>query len=319
MMRTLFHFIFRDIGRKLLALLFAALLYGTISVQLGEERDLSKVPVVVHYASGLMDMSPRPYMVNVTVRAPKYELTDLKAVDFTATVEVGPDNLVNGIYQVNLTPENFKTYRSAKVVRIDPTQTTLRFNLQPRLSRDARVVAAFEGSLSPEFRVADVRCSPAVVRVSGPENMMAGITRVETAPVPLSSKVRESFEFESKILPPFATEVFPDNVKIFVDIERSFDVFTFKNLPVAVMTGPEHQRLDVSLADPATRVEVTVKGPPSAIAALKPEDIRPYVDVSGITKPGIHVLEPACRVIPGGVEYTLISPGEIKVKISRVK
>ncbi len=304
---------------RLFALVLAILLYWSISRQLNEERPVSNVPVELKLDDNLIATREYRFDADIVVRAPKSELGRVEPRSFYAIVSVGAANRQSdGSYFVKLQPEDFRGPQGMKVVSVDSRDAGIRLRLQRRIQRELPVSPRFSGQLSPEYRRAEVRTVPATVMVSGPENMIRNLKEVRTQPIPLSEQVVDSFEYESELGElPELLEVSPGTVRVQVDIERALDSRTFRGLPVQLMQSASPLRLEATAADEELRCDVTVSGVAPAVAVLRPEDLRVFVDASGCTTPGSYTLPLECLIREPGIDVRVIRPAELTVKVQK--
>jgi YbbR domain-containing protein len=70
-------------------------------------------------------------------------------------------------------------------------------------------------------------------------------------------------------------------------------------------------------ADPAN-VQVTLRGDPKLLKALRNQDIRAQVDLTGIESAD-GLLRPVEVILPSGIAYTRLSPEEVEVRVAPKK
>ncbi len=320
MIRAAWNYFKRDPLRRAVALLFAIMIYWSISAQISEERFISGVPIEYRLDSGLILTSASRYDAAITVRGSRRDLNDLDASAIVARVQVNSSHrMPDGSYRIQLHPNDFLLNRSGlSVVRVElPRDGVLSLRMTRRISRSVKVKPRFAGKLAPEYRLADWRVIPDEVRISGPENVVAEVREVITEPIPLSPAVEEAFEYDAVLSTPGRTSLSPGRAMVQVDVVRNIEQRTFKQLPVQIM-GEPGSSVTALPAEPGTRVDVTLTGSIAALSALSPDDVRPFVRLSGVGVPGIHALPVELYVKGGGVGVKTIAPGEIKVKSTRV-
>jgi len=313
-MNRIFSFIVSDYPRKLLALVFAVMLYIGVSRQIFVERNIPSVPVEVKLAPELSFIAKPHYQVTLTVRGAERALQKLNPEDFSGAVYVGPENRVSDdVYLVHMRADMFKQKPGVKIVN----EPVLKLNLQRRISKRVQVKAQFSGRLSDEYHCSDVRCIPAEVVVSGPELMLKSLDTVFTEPIPLAETVTDPFEYESRLAVPADLQFATTKVMVQVEIIKSFEQRRIGGLPVRLMQDGS-DKLKAVTAEPAQSADVTLSGLSTRLAALKPGDIRLFADLSDIRKPGIYTvpLRSSCAV--EGVSVKAVTPGEIKVKVIKL-
>lgn len=313
-MNRVWAYIIQDYPRKLLALLFAVMLYLGVSGKIFETKSLPGVPVEVTLSPDLIFATGQKNQVTVTVQGSERTLKAINPEDFTGSVYVGPEHGIGGdVYVVHLRPDMFKHRTGAKVVKCQP----LRLHLQRRISKRVQVKVQFSGRLSEEFRSGEVRCIPAEVMVSGPELTLNSFNTMFTEPIPLSETVRDSFEFESKLIVPADLQVNPGRVMVQVDIAKNLEQRRFAGLPVRLMSGGDAS-LKAALEGAARTADVLVSGGPARLSVLTKDDIRLYADLSDIRQPGIYTVPLRSNCTVEGVSVKAVTPGEVKVKVVKL-
>ena len=149
-------FIRNDFWRKMVALLFAVVVYYSIGYQQRETRWIRNVPVDVRPAASDFIMSPgaSDFRTDIQVRGTAEQL-DAAAQDlFTGSVEVGDANRIGeGIYAVTLKPGNFRAPSNVKVVRVAADKAVLELRMQRRIAKELPVKPRVSGRLSEDFRL----------------------------------------------------------------------------------------------------------------------------------------------------------------------
>ncbi len=311
--RRLLLLIKRDFGRKMIALFFALLLYFYVHNEVrSTPQKVDNVPVDIVLPQELMDVDPKPQFVTLEIKSNREAA--VSASMLRGRVEVEYNRYIPGKpYVVSLKAENFRAPLGIRVIGADPGEIAL--NLQQRMSRDVPVRVTFSNRLSPDYKSSLASCIPSTVRVTGPEQLVRDLKSVSTQPVPLSESVTEGFEFVARLDAPNGTAISPEKVTCQIDVEKNYEQRTFQSLPVQLLTQSGGKPLKTEFLGPA-RVEVTVRGLSGSVAALVPAEVRPYLDISHIDKPGIYEVSAGCYVRGDGLDVKEIRPAQIKIKIT---
>lgn len=304
-------FFLRDHLRKLLALIFAVLLYFGVHGQIYEERSVHGVPVDVKLAPELSFITRQAYQVMLTVRGAERALKDLNPEAFAGTVYVGPEHFAgDGNYVVYLRPDMFTTKPGVKIVNAPP----LKLHLQRRISRRVPVKTQFSGRLPEEYRRAEDRVIPAEVIVSGPEMTVKSLNALFTEQIPLSETVTAPFEYESRLVIPSGIQVNLPQVMVQVDVVKNFETRRLGGLPVHIMHD-NSLKMSAALTNPAQTAEAVLSGVGSSLSMLKSGDIRIFADLSNIHAPGNYMVPLRCSCSADGVSVKAVTPGEVEVKV----
>ena len=279
----------KDFGR--IALFFALLVYFSVSRELSEAQKISGVPVEVILPVELIDVEPTPHYVTVNVKGSKHDLANLNPASLRAEGKVFYNNFIAGQpYQLQLRPEDFRSWNGVRVTSVDPGDGKIMLNLQRRRTANVPVKPTFSGELAPNYERTSVRSIPSEVQVSGPEQT-GGVT------------------------------ISPTRVTVQIEVARNYEMRTFSSLPVLLLTKPAKNgpKLNYELLDDNMLVEVTVSGLASAVRKLRRTEVLPYLEVSQITDPGIYRIDVGCYLKGESLDVKKITPTQIKVKVTEEK
>jgi len=309
----LFLLVRRDFGRKLIALFFALLLsfYVHNEVRSTPQR-VDNVPIDIVLPQELMDVDPKPYFVTLNIRSNRD--ATISPSMLRGRIEVDYGRYIPGKpYMLSLKPKDFRTPLGIRVSGVDPNEIAL--NLQRRMSRDVPVRVTFSNRLSPDYKSSLASCIPSTVRITGPEQLVHDLKSVSTRPIPLSESVTEGFEYVAGLDAPNGTTISPEKVTCQVDVEKNYEQRTFQSLPVLLLNQSGGKPYRTEFLGPS-RVEVTVRGLAGSVAALTPAEMRPYLDISHLDKPGIYEISTGCYIKGSGLDVKEIRPALIKIKIT---
>lgn len=313
---SIFGFITRDFWRKLAALFFACIIYWNVSEHLKEEKKIAGVPLEVHLTQDLVMTAPRSFTATVRVRGKSGVLKDLEPGALSGRVDVSSKNShPDGSYRVGISPKDFRTPPGVKVIAVD-SDPELTLWLQHRVSRELPVAMRFTGAPPASYRLSEQRCIPSRVTVNGPENVISELKAIPTEPIPLAER-ESGFEYEAKLLLPDRVTSSPQRVVVQIGIERNEALRDISPVPVGLFCDSgQGIRVDFTADTPPT-AKVSVSGPSTAVAVLKPDDLRLYVDVSNVSTPGVYKLQVKCHIRRPGIDVRSITPAEYNVSISK--
>lgn len=311
--RHLFLLVSRDFWRKLIALFFALLLYFYVHNEVrSTPQKVDNVPVDIILPQELMDVDPKPYFVTLDIKNNRE--TTVSPPMLRGRVEVEYSRYVpKKPYVVTLKAADFRAPLGIRVIGVEPAEIAL--NLQQRMTRDVPVRVTFSNRLSPDYKSSLANCIPSTVRVVGPEQLLRDLKSVSTQPIPLSESITEGFEYVAQLDAPAGTTISPEKVTCQVDVEKNYEQRTFQSLPVLLLTLSGGKPLKTEFLGPS-RVEATVRGLAGSVAALVPAEVRPYLDISHIDKPGIYEVSVGCYVKGDGLDVKEIRPALVKIKIT---
>jgi len=315
MMKDLVHkFFTQDMMRKIIAVVLALLLYGHIHDILSVKETIPGIPVEIQADPSLIVSASKSHFAKIRIQAPKGRVNSLRASEFSCRVKVREEDFVNGKCEIPLTLKDFTAPKGVTITDVvaDKGGTpTLSLTVFRKKTEEVAPVADFSGKLSDEYSYSTT-FSPAVVQVSGPESQIRDI-EVKTKKIPLNESIRESFDYDVQLMPPVGVTVVPEKVRATVTVEPRYSTKTVTQVPLVILRENSAEKQEITFEP--EQVNVVLKGPRSFLAACSAENLRAFVDLTGIRKSGVHTLEPQCRVLTSGVTVFSIAPAEIRVKI----
>ncbi|MBN2641799.1 MAG: hypothetical protein JXR78_09110 [Victivallales bacterium] len=305
-----------DFVRKFISLFFACLVYFTVSFKVGDVLNVQNVPVSVVVPPGLVDRDTEVKRVRVTLRGSKRALSSITASDVRIRLDVQQERFTPSMpYNIKINVGDIRTPVGTRAVSVTPEYLTL--NIEEQDTREIPVQARFDSmkKLPVDLKVGKVKLSPPMVAITGPKSMLENIESVPTVPIPLDGSTIESFEYNVKLASLPGARTVPGEVKAEVEIVREFINRTFKSVPIRMMGSTNIQGLKVELLT-SPHAEVILSGARSELLAFKPDNIRPYVDISGFDKPGTYMVDLNCWVDDQSMKIVNVYPAQVQIKIT---
>ncbi len=197
-------------------------------------------------------------------------------------------------------------------VEVRPPQVQVRVVVREALlGRLVPVVPEVTGSPPPGMGIALLEVQPPLVRVRGPQEVVARLTVLSTDPVDvraLRGEVRRSVRVR---IPDRVQLEGPPVVSVRVVVVPSPVLRELQDVPVVVEgLGP-----GLEATWQPDRVRVHVVGPEKAVLSLSQDAVRAVVDASGLG-PG-RVRRPVQAVVPQDVWVVAATPSEVTLEIRR--
>lgn len=315
------NFIRRNFGRKMVAVFFAVLVFAKVSNELSEEKIIQDIPITILKKGSIEVLAYKPETVGITVQGSKNRLRLLSNSDIKIEIPVDEVELTSGdsdspatrTVNYTITADDIKTPNGVSVVQIFPSEISIR--LDSMKSKELPVEVAFQGGLPDDYSIGGIGIVPKVVTVSGASTIIDQIEHLTTRPVILDKGTVDSFSVErtfqigdKKIL------ISPKSVQVSVDVYKSMDTKLFQNIIVNMLIGNspvKNYRVHL-LTD---KVNVTLGGLNSRLSMLKLDQIKAFVDLSKIEKPGVYDLNVDCWIMDQGVNLKFIDPPLIRAEI----
>ena len=180
--------------------------------------------------------------------------------------------------------------------------------------REVAVKVETMGQPATGFRVTDISVTPPIVTLFSTEpEIIAGLPGfVSTVPLDLTS-VEEDIETSLALALPQGVIVIGEEQNVDVTIGIApIETSILLSLPVETIGLASGYEAQLS---PQT-VSVILSGPLSILQSLSADDVRFFVDLSGLLS-GTHLLEPQVEILPQDVQLLAITPSSIEVTITR--
>ncbi len=310
-----------DILRKAIALFFAILFYFIVISRLGLEEQISNIPVDIDLPTSLVNIGDKNPKVSLIIKGSKGILkrTNRSSLKINASVKLS-EYISGESYILRLSPGNVSAPLGVTVVRIEPRDLPL--NLDRNISKKIKIVPTFtnKDSLPQGYAVDKVSFQPSEVLATGPESILEKMRNVKSTPIPLSSSLIDSFDYETKILNEPSISITPGKVKARVEIIRQSKTVTLENVAIKVLEAPNRAgKFKVELLS-SPHAAVTLSGLKSTIDLLKSSSVKPYIDISSLDTAGTFSVNVACWVnTKDKVVVKNIYPDKVQVKITQAK
>ncbi len=282
----------------------------TIAVRL-DPLTHKTVPVGVDYGTvpaGLQVSKPVTSVSEVTVsgadsavrrvtRALARVVIQPSALDVHEDVPlVGLDALGNVVEQVELVPA---------IAHVDIAVTS------QATSKTVPVNPVLSGSAANGYAIRSVTVTPAIVTLTGDADALAGIERIDTAPISVAGAAANSTSSVGLALPEGVGSVSGTDVTVTIRVSAITETRAFS--AGLVLAGARDDRVYSLSAD---RVIVTLRGPVASLDRLATDGLTAGIDVSGL---GVGDHSVAARVnVAASLSIVSISPGSVVVGVTVV-
>jgi hypothetical protein len=282
-------FLVEHLGLKLTSLALAAALWFVIAGEKTSEMGL-EVPVELQNLPKELELMGDPVMqVEVRLRASPGIIQQVGRGDVSARIDLA--GVGEGERIVHLSAESISVPYGVTVVRINPSILTL--NFEHTLQKVVPVRPRLIGRPAPNHEVAEVTVEPAQVRIAGPKSRVQEVESAFTEPVSVEGASANVIDAVNLGLEdPVLRTLDSPSVLVTARIREREETRFFDGLRVEVRGGR------ASVRPPAVRV--VLRGPASAIEALAPASVHPYVDLAKLA---------GARSAPVAVELAGSPPG----------
>lgn len=293
--------LFDNIALKLLSMVLAVTVFLLVSTDRDREI-VARIGVSYTLPDDKVLVSDRIEDVRVTVKGPWQQLRrfDQREVD---RINLDLRHVAGG--EIALTPDMVQLPSGLTVSQIEPRSVPIAFDR--RIEKVLEVTGQVVGRPQHGYVVAEVKATPATVRVRGSETTLAALTTINTREVSVAGQ-KESFVAETEVAPPQGIEVQTISAVVLrVTVDEELVTHKLRGLAVKVVgEGADQERW---IASPA-QVEVTLTGALLAVekakaavlpvARLRTSDGKPHevaVTIGGVSPEiGVKISPPRVKL-----------------------
>ncbi len=305
--RWLHELLFEDWGLKLLALVITFGLWWAVTGQRAPATvRLRRVQLFLVLPRDVETSNDLREEVDVTLRGSQRALSALKTGD--VVVNFDASKLQPGAHSIRLTPQSVRldlpdevNPENVQIERIEPGSVELQ--LERRVEREFIVNVPTTGQLPDGYELLGIVSVPNRVLVRGPESHVNTLQRVQTEAVTLDGRT-------NSFAAPHVVVNIPDPkltpLETAVDVQVQIDETRVEK----TLTGIAVQASE-GTAQPA-RATVTLRGPRSALANLRTDNVKLLLDEmpTGPPKPRLQ-LPPG---LEGRIELRATIPADFSIK-----
>lgn len=262
---------FENLPLKLISLAMALGLWSVVPDS-DVPHIVSGVPVQLeNVPTDLALLDTASLTVQVTVRGMPARTRDLTPGQLSPRLDMF--GAVFGDNVITLSANDIDPPFGVSVDRIEPSQ--LRFQLDERVRAELPINAVVEGSPAEGFDISDKIVVPTMVSVTGPASRVTELTSVSTEILNVAGR-RDSITREVAVLTddPLVSVDEPGRVTMTIVITESAEPRQLDGIAVQIVTG--QYRVVVNPAE----IGIVLRGPPSLLDSLGPEDIIARLDAS---------------------------------------
>lgn len=282
-----------------------------VSVTL-DRFEAKRVPVLVDRGivpEGLEIGAPQATPAEVQVSGPRTKISQVVRAIARVTIDASG---IDVSQQVDLIPADVSGQRVSGV-ELTPAAAAVVINVRAvETSKTVPVRPVLKGNPASGYGVASVAITPAVVTLRGAPSALASVTEVSTEAIDVTNR-QQNVSVTAKLVVPTGTRLASGGanaatVQVVVAVQPQAGSRTFlvgvvcRGAPAGMVCLPQVGQLALTLG-----------GPETALAALKPADLTPIIDVSTLG-PGQHTVAPTLS-LPAGIQVVAISPPTVVVVV----
>ena len=259
-----------DWSLKLLALAITLVLWFAVTGQ--NQPLIIRTPVQLNLIrpNNLDISNDPPKTVEVVLKGSRPNLARLSPLDLVATVDVSDHAAGERVIRLSLDRVTMQLPDGVKIESFQPS--TIPVRLEPRVERQVPVEVKTEGKPADGYEVYGINPAQLSVRVRGPASRIEALQNATTETISVSGR-KESFT-ASRVAIDIADqkiEILDPLVDLAIEMGEKRTEKSFSGVAARSVSGVEIR--------PAT-AEVTLSGPSSVLAELRPEDVKVVVHMS---------------------------------------
>ncbi len=304
-----------DWPRKITALTCASLIWYSVHIQIHEVEIFRGIPVTLKHPKHLTFIQQELPKIRVTLRGPKKRLQTLTNADIKITGEIS-DQATSGRYTVLLREKNIEVPGRFEIIEIQPDSFSVTVDTVETIE-DVPIRSRFTGNLHQDYG-RESYPSPKMAQITGPSKIVRGIPEVFTEAIELDETIHTDFDIEVDLVQIPLVLTTPSSVNVTVELYQKKDTRFFEDLKLSVLNRDDATLTATSYINPAVpKIEVKVVGPKSVVDIITAASIRPFIDISSVTTPGIHTLPVNLWADARDCQAQVIKPMVVEVKIGQ--
>jgi YbbR domain-containing protein len=267
---------FRHLGLKILAVALAGGLWLTVAGEHIVERSFRAPLAVRNLPAALEIVGDLPAGVDVRVRGSSTQLSRLDPGDVVVMLDL--TNARPGERLFHLRTDEVRTPYGIDVAQVMPPSLAL--TVERSLTRTVPVVPATDGEPAPGYVAGRMSAEPPTVQIVGPESHVKQVASATTEPIELEGKAGRVRDVVTVGVSDSSVRlVQPVSATVIVEITPAPVEREIEGVPI------RWRNLAKELAAPRIVPQVgnvTVRAQRSTLAALLPDSIDAFVDLTGL-------------------------------------
>ncbi|MGH7900207.1 MAG: CdaR family protein [Thermodesulfobacteriota bacterium] len=268
---------FKNLGKKILAIVIAIAIWFLVSIESNVEKEITMIVNYVNLPKGLVITNNPPEDLNLVVRGPRSRLSTLSPQNFEFSLDLS--NVTQGVSKFDIRTDQIKPPRGLQVTGISPAEIELEVDELVQKTVDVKVIFS-----SPEtgYDLVDMpEVTPKDAIISGPKILLSKINEITTDTVSTKG-VKSNFTIEVPLRTtnPLIKVVGDKTVRVTVNIRESTIEKEFKDVDIKFVNFENLNFEPIGVL----KAELSFEGPYSKIKDLNSDDIKVYVDVGDLKK-----------------------------------
>jgi len=308
-------FIQHDFIRKVIALFFAIFIWQRVDDEITQPDTLRDVDVNIVLPHNLVRLDDNSIKIDVSLKASRRILSKLTKDDIKLQINIDPGKLKRHPMLISHRIDkitDIKVPSGITVTGVKPDVVS--FTVDRKMTRTLPVKLEYSGYLLEEYSYRVSNIIPKSVIVIGPESIVGEMKFIKSRPIILKPENVEDFEVDTSLVSKKNVSLSRKIVTVQIEIYRKYDTRDFADIQIKPLGFPLSP---AKIKFSPSSVTATIFGIRKSIEILKPEEIHPFVDISGLKVPGIYNLKVKYWVDVKDVTIRGGAPDTIKVELSK--
>ncbi|HEY7535122.1 MAG TPA: CdaR family protein [Thermodesulfobacteriota bacterium] len=264
---------FKNLGKKILAVVFALALWFSANMEQDVEKNTSIDMQYMNVPADLAIINEPPQTLNLRVRGSRTRLSSLSPRDIVFTLDLA--NVSPGVSKFEITTDQISPPKGIQIIGVSPAE--VKIDIDKVIEKDVAVKPVI-GLPDTGFEVVgEPKVVPSEIKIRGPKKIVSQIGNISTDLVSTTG-VKSSFTIEVPLRSYPKVDILGGGfAKVTVNIKERIVTKEFKGLNINIINSNE-----VKFEANAHKAELVFEGPYSIIKDLSSNDINVFIDADKI-------------------------------------
>lgn len=306
--------VFKNLGKKILAVVFALALWFSANMEQDVEKNISVDVQYMNLPSDLVITNDPSHTLNLRVRGSRTQLSSLSPRDIVFVFDLA--NASPGVSKFEINTDQIKPPKGIQVIGVSPAE--IRIDTDKVIEKKVSVKPIIGLPDTGYEVVGEPKVTPSEVTISGPRKIVSQIESISTDLVSTAG-VKSNFTIELPLMSYQKVDILGGGfARVTVNIKERIVTKEFKGLNINVIND---NGVRFELRSPL-KAEIVFEGPYSIIKDLNSDDINVFVNLNKI-KPNSKQKIQKLKVnvdypYKGSLVLKKKSPNEIEVKLEKI-
>jgi len=264
--------LFKNLGKKILAVVFALALWFSANMEQDVEKTISVDVQYMNLPSDLVILNDPPHTLNLRVRGSRTQLSSLSPRDIVFAFDLANASL--GISKFEISTDQIKPPKGIQVIGVSPAE--IRIDIDKVIEKKVSVKPIIGLPDTGYEVVGEPKVTPSEVTISGPRKIVSQIESISTDLVSTTG-VKSNFTMEVPLMSYPGVDIIGGGfARVTVSMKEKIATKEFKGLNINIIN---FNGFKFEPRGPL-KAELLFEGPYSIIKDLNSDDINVFVDLN---------------------------------------